>query len=281
MTERRRIERFAELVDEANGGRRHHRRVDLDPDLTPLIEVTRRVGTLERPEPTAEFRDGLRTLLMNRIELEGIGTTAAAKAEEAARQAVLAGKTQAVRQVATPGSGRTRIAVLAGVAVGALALSGVSVASTDSIPGDALYSVKRTSEQAQLVLAGSDANRGHLHLEFARSRLVEATQVDPAVVADALAAMDAEVTAGARMLFTTAMQRGDTSAIDAVDAFVKQQRTELTRLRLDMHYADELLRRSLDLLGDVEARANLLRAALLGGACTVTNLDRLGPSPTC
>ena len=61
------------------------------------------------------------------------------------------------------------------------------------------------------------------------------------------------------MLFSTAVQRGDSSAIDAVDAFVKQQRTELTRLRLDLPYADDPLRRSLDLLRDVETRANLLR----------------------
>ncbi len=218
---------------------------------------------------------------MATIEREGIGTSEAAKADQAARQAALAAKTQPVRQVTGPRSGRTRVAVITGVAVGALALSGVSLASTDSIPGDALYSVKRTSEQAQLVLAGSDANRGQLHLEFARSRLVEATQVDPAATADVLAAMDAEVVAGARMLFSTAVQRDDSSPIDAVDAFVKQQRTELTTLRLDMPYADDPLRRSLDLITDVETRANLLRAALLGGACTVTNLDRLGPSPTC
>jgi hypothetical protein len=109
---------------------------------------------------------------------------------------------------------------------------------------------------------------------------VEASQVDPAAAADVLAAMDAEVTSGARMLFSTAMQHRDAAAIDAVDAFVKQQRTELTRLRLDLAYADEPLRRSLDLLRDVETRANLLRAALLG-ACMVTNLDRFGPSPTC
>src|SRR5262245_23560332 len=102
MTERRYIERFAELVDEANGGRRHHRRVDLDPDLACLIDVSRRVGTLERPEPSADFRDGLRTLLMATIEREGIGATEAPKAEQAAYQAALAGKTQPVRQVTTP-----------------------------------------------------------------------------------------------------------------------------------------------------------------------------------
>ena len=280
MTERRRIERFAELLDEANGGRRHHRRIEMDSDLASLVDLSGRVGTLEQPGPTDDFRDGLRTLLMATIAREGIGTSTALHAEQAAAQAALAGKTQVVRQVTAPGSGRTRAAVIIGVAVGALTLSGVSVASTDAIPGDALYSVKRTSEQAQLVLAGSDANRGQLHLEFARSRLVEASLVEPGAVDAVFAAMDAEVTAGARMLFSTAIQRGDGSALDAIEAFVKQQRTDLTRLRLELPHADEQLRRSLDLLQDVETRANLLRAALLG-ACSVTQVDQLGPSPVC
>jgi hypothetical protein len=280
MTERRRIERFAELLDEANGGRRHHRRTDLDPELAPILELSQRVGTLPRPEPSADFRDGLRTLLMKTIERDGIGVTAAIKAEQAAAQAALAAKTQPVRQVTRPGSGRTRAAVIIGVAMGALTLSGVSVASTDAIPGDTLYSVKRTSEQAQLVLAGSDANRGHLHLEFARSRLVEAGRVEPRAMGDVLAAMDAEVIAGANLLFSTAMQRSDRSTIDAMDSFVKQQRTELTRLQLELPEAEIALNRSLALLQDVEIRANLLRAALLG-ACSVTEVDRLGPNPTC
>ena len=62
------------------------------------------------------------------------------------------------------------------------AVSGMSAASGDAIPGDALYGVKRSTEQAQLALAGSDVSRGQLHLEFARTRLAEAGALgsDPA-----------------------------------------------------------------------------------------------------
>jgi hypothetical protein len=197
-------------------------------------------------------------MLMAAIEREGIGATAAVKAELAAARTAMNAKTQLIRQVTTPGPGRTRAAIIAGVAAGALALSGVSLASTDSVPGDALYSVKRSSEQAQLVLAGSDANRGRLHLEFAKSRLLEAGQVDGDDVLAALATMDDEVLAGARMLFITALQNGDESAIDAVLAFVRQQRADLSRLRADLPQAEAVLRGSLDLLGEVESRANQL-----------------------
>jgi hypothetical protein len=64
------------------------------------------------------------------------------------------------------------------------------MASNESVPGDPLYSFKRSGEQAQLVLAGSDANRGQLHLDFARTRLVEARQVAPEAVGAVLADMD-------------------------------------------------------------------------------------------
>jgi Domain of unknown function (DUF5667) len=280
MTERRQVERFAELLDEATGGRRHHRRLDIDTDLAPLVTTTQRVGTLPRPEASEEFRDGLRAMLMAAIEREGIGATAAVKAELAAARTAMNAKTQLIRQVTTPGPGRTRAAIIAGVAAGALALSGVSLASTDSVPGDALYSVKRSSEQAQLVLAGSDANRGRLHLEFAKSRLLEAGQVDGDDVLAALATMDDEVLAGARMLFITALQNGDESAIDAVLAFVRQQRADLSRLQADLPQAEAVLRGSLDLLGEVESRANQLGAALVD-KCPATTFDRLGPSPSC
>jgi hypothetical protein len=217
---------------------------------------------------------------MATIERDGIGATEAPKAEQAAARTALAAKTQLIRQVTTPGPGRTRAAVIAGVAIGALALSGVSLASTGSVPGDALYSVKRSSEQAQLVLAGSDANRGHLHLEFAKSRLGEARQVDGGAAAGVLAAMDAEVVAGSSLLFTSAMQSGDGSAIDAVLAFVRQQRADLRQLLADRPQAEAPLHTSLDLLGQVESRGKLLGAALLG-TCTATTFDRLGPRPNC
>jgi hypothetical protein len=119
MTDRRHVERFAELLDESSGGRRHHRRIDIDTDLAPLVETSQRVGTLPRPRPSPEFRDGLLALLMATIERDGIGATEAPKAEQAAARTALAAKTQLIRQVTTPGPGRTRAAVIAGVAIGA------------------------------------------------------------------------------------------------------------------------------------------------------------------
>ena len=152
---RQHADRFAELLDHAETGRRPHRRSDKEAELVSLADFAMTMRAMPAPAPSDDLRSGLRAMLLAKIEREGIGATAEEKATEAAARAAsrsaLAGKTQVIRRVPTRGGGRARAAILIGIAAGVLA-SGVSLASTDSVPGDALYSVKRTSEQAQLVL---------------------------------------------------------------------------------------------------------------------------------
>ena len=50
-------------------------------------------------------------------------------------------------------------------------------ASMNSVPGDALYSLKIASEHAQLSFAGSDDSRARLHVEFANRRAEEVSQL--------------------------------------------------------------------------------------------------------
>jgi len=188
-------------------------------------------------------------------------------------------KTQVVRQV-RPRRSHGRLAVVIGLATGALALSGVSAASGGALPGDPLYSVKRSGEQAQLMLAGSDASRGRLHLDFARNRLAEAGRVGPDEVATVLAEMDRELAEAARLLFSAALQTGDVSLIDTVTVFVRQQRVELLRLRASVRLPGDPAGASLDLLDAVELRAEELRAAITSG-CPIVDADRLGPKPAC
>src|SRR3954465_6644158 len=74
---RRRAERFAQLIAEDGGARRHHLRSQVDTELAPLVEVTRRVTSIPvSAEPDPEFRVGLRAMLMASIERDGIGATA-------------------------------------------------------------------------------------------------------------------------------------------------------------------------------------------------------------
>jgi hypothetical protein len=267
MVRRQRSTRFAELLDAADSGRRGHRRADVDTDLVAMVDVAARLTAVTPPSVRPKFQDELRARLLATIADQGLGATGNAR-------------TQFVPELRPRGSGRARVAVAVGVIGGALALSGMSLASTGAAPGDALYTVKRSSEQAKLIFAGSDADRGHLHLEFARSRLVEARQVPSGDVAEVLSEMEGEITEGARLLFSSAIQNGTAADLDAVMAFVQQHRAGLLDLRAAVAGAGAATQQSLDLLTQIEKRANELRAALADG-CTVMATDHLGPRPAC
>lgn len=272
LFDRGRAERFAQLLDEANGGRRHHTRSRLDGQLTELVTVGQQLRTVALPGvPEANFKRDLRAQLIATAEREGIGVTARTDVEDQRATAPWSAR--------TPGRVRARGAIVIGIAAGTLALSGVSVASGEAIPGDALYGVKRQTEKAQLALAGSDLSRGRLYLEFARTRLSEAHAVrtDATGFGAALGDMDSDTTQGIRMLITSAMARRDTSALDAVDRFVADQRMLVGQL-LDGSTDREKVTGSLSLLDRIEKRSAAARTALACGAGS-NGSDRLGSVP--
>jgi hypothetical protein len=277
---RRRAERFAQLLDEANGGRRHHVRSRVDDELAALVAVSRRL-TADRPdvEVDAEFRTGLRAMLVATAEREGIGTPAA-KTETTA--AAGSGTRASLLPAVTARRARARGAILVGIAAGAVALSGISAASENALPGDALYGMKRSTERAQLALASSDISRGQLFLDFARTRLDEAATVrdDRIGFGAVLDDMDADTRQGVRLLTTVAAQRSDPAGLDAVNVFVTGQRRAVSGLldRTD-HVERDRTRRSLALLDAVRKRSEALRAAIACGLPTPTVSDALGPAP--
>ena len=76
---RRRAERFAELLDETTGGRRHHSRGQGDEQLAELVAIGHRLSaTRTRVQVEPEFRVGLRAMLVATAERDGIGATALA-----------------------------------------------------------------------------------------------------------------------------------------------------------------------------------------------------------
>jgi hypothetical protein len=66
-----------------------------------------------------------------------------------------------------------RIGVTAGAMASVVALTGIGVAATRSLPGQPFYGVKRAGEGIQLDLASGDTAKGTKHLEFAATRLRE------------------------------------------------------------------------------------------------------------
>src|SRR5690242_6770597 len=121
---------------------------------------------------------------------------------------------------------RARGAIVIGVAAGALAVSGISAASENAEPGDALYGVKRSTERAQLAMAGSDVTRGQLSLDFARTRMAEAVAMpgNDAGFGGVLDDMDADTRKGVKLLTTSAVARKDSKPLSTIDTFADQQR---------------------------------------------------------
>ncbi len=288
--DRKRTDRFVEFIDTASGPRTH-RRTSVDDELAPLTQLARQLRELPlaADAPTEDFRGALRSFLVATAERDGIGATAspqtrtaaATKQDTAAWQAIkpataLGGRTQSVRQVSTRGPGRTRLAVLIGVAAGAIILSGVSAASTGALPGDPLYSVKRSTERAQLALAGSDTSRGKLYLEFARNRVAEAGRVDAEQARTALADMDNETRQGVALLLGAAVASNDAGGLATVTAFVQRQRTALTQLADKLPAGLEA--NSLALLTRISTRIAQVSQAI-ARSCAFPTADELGPIP--
>ncbi len=302
LFQRRRAERLARLLDQADGGPRRHSRSSMDDRLVNELAIVQRLATVEfapRVEPGAEFRTSLRANLVATAERQqpvapaqrrpvagriyadaspgAVVSRVRTGTASAPAPSTVNGKRPATR---APGTRRTRVAILAGVAAGTLALSGISVASGDAMPGDPLYAMKRSTESAQLVLAGSDIDRGQAYLSFARTRAREAavTKADPGKLIPVLSDLDEQTASGVRLLTGAALSRRDGGLLDAIDSFVADQRPVLTDLLSTVSASDRpRAQQSLDLLTQIAQRSAALRAAI---SCPpVGRSDALGPLP--
>ncbi|PRY52122.1 hypothetical protein LY71_101499 [Geodermatophilus tzadiensis] len=177
---------------------------------------------------------------------------------------------------------RSRLtAAVAGAALAATATGALVALSADARPGDALYGLKRGTEQTELALAGDE--RGPTLLELASTRLQELDGlVDggaPApVVRDTLATMDAQTTEGAALVSTAALDARDAAPLSALGDWARQQGAGLADLRPTL--PGGAATDSIDLVGRIGARAQRLRTAL---ACpagpAISGRDELGPVP--
>lgn len=144
----------------------------LDPELAACLGAVARLRDegAAGPSPTADFRAALRERL-----LEEASTLPAAAAVPAPRGAH--------RRPAPPARPRAvrwrRRCAVAGTALVFTAggLGGIAMASSDALPGDMTYGVKRAVEDIQVSMAGSDRERGERYLEHAKVRLAEAEQL--------------------------------------------------------------------------------------------------------
>ncbi len=192
------------------------------------------------------------------------------------------------RREGRPALWRTRLtAGLAGAAAAVTAVAAVVTVSADAQPGDALYGIKRGTEQTQLALAG-DA-RGRTLLGFASTRLEELAAVLPDepsadLVDDLLATMDAQTADGAAWLTERALDTRTEAPLDELAGWSSGQSAGLADVRpaVPSAAADDA-GNSADLLTRIDERVDALRSALACPSGPVTDgSDELGPVPgTC
>lgn len=253
-------DRLAPLLD----GRRPdwHGDPDADAALVRLATLARDLRDLPTPDPDPQFRAALRDTLMVQA-----ARTLPDAATAPRRPAVLSRIPHA------------RAALVTAAAVTALAVAGGVAASAGAKPGDALYGVKRTSEDVQLALTGGTAE-AKLRLDHAHRRAVEAATVTGADLDAVLDDLDADVHAGVSLFAQAAVDRTDAGLLDPVDTAVADIRGALWVATAPAQPSGRSrIAGSLDLLDDVDLRVVELRRSLDLGCASSARGDELGPLP--
>ncbi|TWF78105.1 hypothetical protein FHX44_114024 [Pseudonocardia hierapolitana] len=158
------------------------------------------------------------------------------------------------------------VGAAAAAALLAIASGGVLV-SSDALPGDTLYPVKRVAESAGLALAFDDASRARRHLEIAATRLSEVEQLArnsqtapaPEVFTTAMDDFDTATSEGSQLLLSAAEQDQRGTAAEDLHKWASEQSERLTELEpelpaaADADESKELLERLLGQTASTDA----------------------------
>ncbi|MEV6024645.1 DUF5667 domain-containing protein [Streptomyces sp. NPDC052036] len=129
------------------------------------------------------------------------------------------------------------------VGVAAASFGGVAAASSDALPGDSLYGLKRGIEDVRLGMADGDDERGQLYLDQASARLNEARRLmerdrvghlDHESIGEirrTLSGVQRDASEGHRLLHEAYERDGSLAPIQALSAFSQSHRTAWGSLR--------------------------------------------------
>ncbi|MFF9869836.1 DUF5667 domain-containing protein [Streptomyces sp. NPDC013953] len=146
-----------------------------------LLALASDLGELPKPELDPEVKVVQRAQLVAAMEAmmaEGgasAGPTVPEQRASAGRGAHRATALRKLRPRSRWSKGLAAGGLTVGVAAGAF--SGVAAASSDALPGDSLYGLKRGMEDLKLGLADDEADRGGIYLDQASTRLSEARRL--------------------------------------------------------------------------------------------------------
>ncbi len=213
----------AQSFDQAWSGR-----APRDEQIAQLVRFAETLCEAAVVEPTPEFRLSLRSTLMAQAQTALVPVASLAPAKSGAR-------TFAPTPVQHPV--RRRVAGLTAAALASVGVIGMVSSSASAVPGEMLYSVKRSVESVQLALHHGDGSRGAFLLAQASERLAEARQLsdNPSARTDSLIAstledFSSQAESGSNSLFDEFDNDGKTKSIQKVNDFAAAAATELATL---------------------------------------------------
>jgi hypothetical protein len=248
----------------------------VDPTMAALLAVTGALAAIpQRPAPA--FRDALRTRLMAEAATLAPQVAASAPAAAPALRSVPRLLQHPAMQVATGGL------------AAAIAVTGIGVGASRSLPGDALYGLKRAVEGLQVGTSGGAVGEAGSLVEHAQTRLDEVraligrgdlTGSALARVESALRALQAEIdSAVARLL--AAARSGSRFAYDRLSATIDTLTDRLTALLGDLPPAAAVLvSQSLGTLNAAAAQLAAMPVPPPTGTPVTPLPTSITPSPT-
>ncbi|MFD0316550.1 DUF5667 domain-containing protein [Streptomyces flavalbus] len=216
-----------------------------------LLALATGLGELPKPQLDPEVKVVQRAQLVAAMEAMLREGTASGGATDPAVPEQRAPRGRGAHRASPLGRLRPRTRLAKGLTAGGLSVSvaagafgGVAAASSDALPGDSLYGLKRGIEDFKLGLADGDRERGQAYLDLASTRLNEARRLmergrgghlDHESVGEirrALSGMGHDASEGHRLL-TSAYQRDPDSIgpMQALSAFSRSHRDTWGDLR--------------------------------------------------
>lgn len=251
---RRRAEEFAAAVDGGAGSSAAR-----GQELTTLLGLVAALREQEPIEPRAAFSNDLRSRLIAEAET--------------ALQPGAATLTLPVRQ---RGRRERRLVAAASAFVLIGGTTTMAAAAQGSLPGDALYPIKRSIERAEAQLSMSSAGKGKDLLNQASDRLVEVrglvegegadpVQSEPRVP-ETLRAFSDSADEGSALLFESFRSTGDPESVMAVRSFASEGIAALEALAdtVPPEAQDELASAAI-LLHDIDSEATALCSTCAAG----------------
>jgi hypothetical protein len=218
------------------------------PEHERLLTLAHGLGELPKPHMDPEVKVVQRAQLVAAMEAMLQEGTAASPAgptvpeqRTSGRGAHRASPLRKLRPRSRWSKGLAAGGLTVGVAAGAL--GGVAAASSDALPGESLYGLKRGMEDFKLGLADDDSDRGELYLDQASTRLSEARRLmerDRAGAMDheslgevrrTLTGMRHDVTEGHRLLSAAYERDGSLAPMAALNSFSRSHREAWDGLR--------------------------------------------------